>query len=236
MARDVKAATLASWDSALRAFCNWLEGVGLLVKNPFQGRRRPKVRREPKRVLSPEEMTKLLQAAKKNARCKARNVALLALMLDTGLRAGEVASLKLTSIDWEMGIVRVEDGKTGMRFVTVGLKALRCLKRYITHERKGSSLYLFLTPRRTPMNARLISQLVLRISKRAGLGWELRAHRLRHSYACGYLSGGGDLFSLMRQLGHTKLDTTAAYLHWTIDSLQKANVQYSPMSRIQIPR
>jgi len=236
--RDVKPATLASQHAALRAFCNWLESVGEIQRNPFQGKARPKVRIEPKRVLSPDEMGKLIQAAKggeRQARCKARNVALLVLMFDTGLRAGEVASLKLTSVDWEQGIIRVEDGKVGVRFVTVGRKTLRYLKRYVTHERKGNNLSLFLTVTHKPISAKQVSQLVLRISQRSGIGWEVRAHRLRHSYSCAYIRAGGDLFSLQRQLGHTKLETTARYIHWTPESLQEANEKFSPVGQMKLP-
>lgn len=236
--RDVKPATLASQHAALRCFCNWLEAVEELQKNPFQGKKRPKVKLEPKRVLTPDEMAKMLEAAKGvrgTARCKTRNVALLVLMFDTGLRAGEVASLKLSSVDWEMGVVKVEDGKVGVRFVTVGRKTLRVLKRYVTHERKGSSQALFLTISRKPMSARQISQLILRISQRSGIGWNVRAHRLRHSYSCAYLRAGGEVFSLMRQLGHKRLETTAKYIHWSPESLQEANEQFSPMSLLVLP-
>ncbi len=236
--RDVKPATLASQHAALRAFCNWLESVDELKPNPFQGKARPKVRIEPKRVLNADEMGKLIQAAKGGelkARCKARNVALLVLMFDTGLRAGEVASLKMSSVDWEQGIVRVEDGKVGVRFVTVGRKTLKYLKRYITHERKGNSPALFLTISHKPISAKQVSQLILKISQRSGIGWEVRAHRLRHSYSCAYIRAGGDLFSLQRQLGHTKLETTARYIHWTPESLQEANERFSPVARMTFP-
>jgi len=212
--------------------------VGELQKNPFQGKKRPKVRIEPKQVLTPDEMSKMLIAAKggeRSARCKTRNVALLVLMFDTGLRAGEVASLKMSSVDWEMGVVKVEDGKVGVRFVTVGRKTLRVLKRYVTHERKGSSAALFLTISRKPMSARQISQLILKISQRSGIGWDVRAHRMRHSYSCAYLRAGGDVFSLMRQLGHKRLETTARYIHWTPESLQETNEKFSPMSRMIFP-
>jgi integrase/recombinase XerD len=233
--RDVKPATLASQHAVLRCFCNWLVAVEELQKNPFQGKKRPKIRLEPKRVLSINEMTKMLDAAKggqRSARCKSRNIALLVLIFDTGLRAGEVASLKLSSIDWEMGVVRVEDGKVGVRFVTVGHKTLRVLKRYVTHERRGSSQSLFLTISRKPLSSRQISQLILRISQRSDIGWEVRAHRLRHSYSCAYLRSGGEVFSLMRQLGHKRLDTTARYIHWTPESLQEANERFSPMASL----
>ena len=236
--RDLKPATLASQHAALRCFCNWLEAIGEVQKNPFLGKKRPKVRIEPRQVLTSDEMNKMLIAAKggeRSARCKSRNVALLVLMFDTGLRAGEIASLKVSSIDWDMGVVKVEDGKVGVRFVTVGRKTLRVVKRYITHERKGNSQALFLTVTRKPISARQISQLVLKISQRSGIGWEVRAHRMRHSYSCAYLRAGGDVFSLMRQLGHKRLETTARYVHWTPESLQETNEKFSPMGRLNVP-
>ena len=99
--RNLKPATLASYDRALRGFCSWLVGVELLEKNPMQGKKRPKVRWQPKPVLTAEEIQKLFAVARADKRYRDRNVAILYLLLGCGLRAGEVANLKLTDIDWQ---------------------------------------------------------------------------------------------------------------------------------------
>ncbi|WP_139322902.1 hypothetical protein [Deinococcus marmoris] len=62
--RGLKPATLASYDRALRGFCSWLVGVELLAKNPMQNKKRPKLRWQPKQIITGTEIQKLFAVAK----------------------------------------------------------------------------------------------------------------------------------------------------------------------------
>lgn len=217
--RGIKSATLASADRALRGFCNWLVGVELLAKNPMQGRKRPKIRQEPKQILTAEEIKKLFAVAKADKRYRDRNVAILFLLLACGLRAGEVANLKLTDIDWSQGILTV-NGKTGYGTVPASSQVLKAIKHYVTHCRRSKSQYLFVYDGRE-ITAETVSRLIARIGKRANIGRPIGPHILRHTFATAFIENGGDAFSLKRILRHTTMYTSLMYVHQSTASIRQ---------------
>lgn len=226
----LRPASLANYDRALRGFCNWLHGVELIEKNPFEKRKRPKESFQLKEVLSLEEIGKLFEVAKLDKRFRYRNQAILAIFLDAGLRASEVARLQLTDVGWEDGTLKV-NGKTGYSAVPIGRKTLKLLRTYVTKERKGQSGTLFLYDGK-PLNQESLSHLVSRTAKRAGIVRPVGCHLLRHSYATHYLKSGGDPFSLQRTLRHSSPAMTQRYLHFVIADLVEKNERFSPMSRL----
>lgn len=218
--RGLKPATLASYDRALRGFCSWLVGVDLLAKNPMQNRKRPKLRWQPKQTIAGAEIQRLFAVAKADARYRERHIAILYLLLSCGLRAGEVAALHLSDIDWEQGILRV-DGKTGYGQVPIDRQTLLALRRYITHSRKATSqvsqVFVF---NRRPISAETVSRLVARLGRRAGIDRPIGPHICRHTFATAFVESGGDVFSLKRVLRHTTLHTSMQYVHSSTASLR----------------
>lgn len=214
--RDVKPASLANYDRALRGFCNWLAGpgVGVLDRNPFQGRKRPRDDWQPKRVLTPEEVARVFTEAKHDKRFRYRNEAILCLFLEAGLRASEVARLQLRAVDWEAGVVTVQ-GKSGNATMPLTRRTIKAMRLYASRERKGVDPHLFLYDGR-PLNQGALSHLTNRIGKRAGLDRPLGTHLLRHTFATTYLRNGGDGFSLQRLLRHRSPAMTSRYVHFII--------------------
>ncbi len=230
--RGVKPATLASADRALRGFCSWLTGVQLLQKNPMQGKKRPKLRWEPKQVLSQAEIKKLFAVANADARYRERNTAILYLLLGCGLRAGEIAALHLTDIDWEQGILKV-NGKTGYGQVPADKRTMQVLRRYVTHSRKSTSqvsqVFVF---NLRPITADTVSKLIARMGRRAEIGRPIGPHICRHTFATAFIEGGGDAFSLKRILRHTTLFTSMQYVHSGTASIRLKMEQSSVLNGI----
>ncbi len=179
--RDVKTNTLANYERSLRAFCNWLIGVELLSRDPFKGKRRIKQIFESKRTLTPHEIQALFKTARAERRCQSRNVALLALFLDTGLRAAEVSRLKMADVDWDTGTLKV-DGKTGPGTVAFGKVTLKLLRRYVTHERKTLDPHLFVYDGK-PLTSASLTRWAKRLGQRAGLGNDVGCHTFRRTAA-----------------------------------------------------
>ncbi|MBZ9715237.1 tyrosine-type recombinase/integrase [Deinococcus multiflagellatus] len=226
--RGVKAATLANYDRALRGFTAWLHGVELLPRDLMKGRKRPQVRWQLRQVATSEELRKLFEVARRDKRYAERNCAILALLAGSGLRAGEVATLRLVDVDWQDSAVKVS-GKTGTRLVPLDRTTLRLLRRYVTHSRRGNHPNVFLFNSR-PITGRTLTLLLTRMSKRAGFDRHITPHLLRHTAATVYLRNGGDVASLRRILGHSTLATTALYLHLVPEDLQNKLERFSPLA------
>jgi len=165
-----------------------------------------------------------------------RDEALLTVLLDTGLRIGEVAGLCLRDIDWQQGWLKV-DGKTGPRAVPFGKKTRRALRLYIERERRARSPQeqcVFLGSRGgQPLTAESGSQAITRLARAAHVkASKVGPHTFRHTFALEFIRAGGDAFSLQRLLGHSTLDMTRRYVNLAQTDLRAAHMRFSPGDRM----
>lgn len=228
--RPVKNTTLAIYDRALRAFCNWLKGVELIERNPFEKRKRIKDSFQLRQVLTPEEIQSLLAASKKDKRVRYRNQAMLLLFLGTGIRSSELARIKITDVDWANAQIKIE-GKTGFSALPLSKQVYRALRLYVTQERKGTDQHLFLYAGK-PLNTYSLTRFMNRLGKRAGIARPIGVHILRHTFATSYLRNGGDGFTLQRILRHSSPVMTQRYLHFVTGDLQEKLEKFSPLSKM----
>jgi site-specific recombinase XerD len=179
--------------------------------------------REPRRlpiVLSPEEVGRLL-ASTTNIKHKAA----LSLTYATGLRSSEVISLKLTDIDSDRMVIRVEQGKGKKdRYVILSPNLLDVLRQWWrVARRKGwmhpGQPWLFPGYRGQHMSARQLHRLVRLAAARAGITKRVGVHTLRHSFATHLLGQKTDIRIIQVLLGHKKLDTTALYTRVAISAI-----------------
>ena len=139
-----------------------------------------------------------------------------------GLRAGEVAGLRLDDIDWHNGQVTV-NGKGG-RVLTLPLPADvgEALVTYLRdgRPRRAADRAVFVRDRAPlrGLSGAGISSIVAVLARRAGLG-VVHAHRLRHTAATQVLAGGGSLVEARELLGHARTDTTMIYARTDLNSL-----------------
>ena len=159
----------------------------------------------------------------------ARDKALLLLLLDTGLRVGEVNRLKIMDVDLSNGEVHVRPygsgQKTKPRTVYLGKAARRSMWLYLSRldePRKDESLF-----RQTTGNIR---SLLYRMGERANVQ-DVYPHRFRHTFAVQFLRNGGDVFTLQRILGHSSLDMVRRYLALADADSAEAHRKASPADR-----
>jgi integrase/recombinase XerC len=178
--------------------------------------------------LTDGEVQALLRAAGASSHgLAARNYALVQLMLQAGLRVGEVAMLGMAdiTISDRSGSVRIRHGK-GLKAREVPLNATArralkpCLEGRLTPPKK-SDAPLFVSSRDTAMPVRTIQAVIASLARRARLKRvAVSAHTLRHTFALGYLRDNpGKLVELASLLGHDSLDTTAVYTRPSRDDL-----------------
>jgi site-specific recombinase XerD len=216
---------------ALRRLCRWARGTGMLSVDAAGNVRPMRTIRNRQPVgLADVEIHALLRAAGASSHgLAARNYALVQLMLQAGLRVGEVAALKVGDITMSdrSGSVRIRQGKgLKARDVPLNATARRALKQHLDHRQVGRQVPgrdapLFVSSRETAMPVRTIQSVIASIARRARLKRvAVSAHTLRHSFALGYLRDNpGKLLELAGLLGHESLDTTVVYTRPSRDDL-----------------
>ena len=233
--RDLSPATVKTYVKHVRIFCSWAVRAGLMQTNPM-------LDLPPVRVpagtgefvtFTKEDVQRMVKAAGRERRpTRLRDVAIIATLLDSGMRAGELASIKLPNVSWAERTILVS-GKTGRREVPV-LTCLRHVRRYVEHERRvvPGEQALFTTRLGAPMVSKTVTHLVRTLAADARVGaTKTGPHTFRHTFAVEYLRNGGDVFSLMRLLGHRELETTQRYVHWLMPDLSSAHARHSPANR-----
>jgi site-specific recombinase XerD len=164
-----------------------------------------------------------------------RNVAIVLTLLDTGLRVAELSRLDIGDYDERAGTLSVlpfgSSVKSRPRVVPLGKSARRALWRYtVEREDTDKDSPLFATSTGKRMTPHWLSTFVIELGARAGVA-NCHAHRLRHTFACEYLRGGGDVFTLQRLLGHKSLDMTMRYVTLLQSDLTDAHRRASPADR-----
>ena len=184
-------------------------------------------------VLSANEVAQLLSAA---TSLKAK--AALSVAYGAGLRASEVVHLKVTDIDSERMVLRIEQGK-GLRDRNAMLSpALLTLLRAWWREghRLGKMLpggWLFPgVPPVNPLSTRQLNRMIKDALEVARLDKRISMHTLRHSFATHLLEQKVDIRVIQVLLGHQKLDTTARYAHVATKTLTQVT---SPLDALKLP-
>jgi integrase/recombinase XerC len=223
----------------LKALSSWLQSEEYLTDNVLARLKLPKAPKMEIKVLTDGEIKALLSGVNPNISSGARNYAILLLMLDSGLRLGEVVGLKVHKIDIERGQLWVNGKGNKERIVPIGDRCRRYLRRYMVHFRpepiRPQIDNAFLNLDGTPMTDNSIKLMFTRLSKKCKIP-RLHAHLCRHTFGTNYLRNGGDVFSLQKILGHEDLATVKMYMHLVDADVVQKHKLYSPMDRLDLPR
>ena len=229
------------WKAA-RTFFNWCAKT-LNLPSPAADLPRPKYKAPEIQPFSQDEVKRILAAVDKSrpvnrAGAKEyqirrptalRDRAIILMLLDTGLRIGELCRLQVQDADLQTGEVNIAPYSTGRktkpRQVYLGKSARRALWLYLAKREdceKDDALFA-IGP--TP-----IRQLLKAVEERSGVK-NVHPHRFRHTFAIEYLRNGGDVFTLQRLLGHATLDMVQHYLALARADFADAHRRASPGDR-----
>lgn len=235
--RQLKASTINRRLEAVRRLLRWAEASGMVAHSVATDVKTVRMTRDRKPVgLSAAEVHGLLRAAGESSHGLARrNYALVQIMLQAGLRIGEVAALRRGDITLRdrAGALRVRHGK-GLRDREVPLNATarRALRQLFEKDAAAQSTDpVFRSTRNEPMPVRSIQNTIAALVRRAGLSRPgITAHSLRHTFALAWLrQHPGQLVELAQLLGHESLDTTAIYTRASTEDLARG-VEQTPFN------
>jgi integrase/recombinase XerD len=227
------AATLGRKVACLRSFYRHLRREGLIEHDPTADLHGPRKTQRLPRVLTREEVARLLREPKGTEPMALRDRALLEVMYASGLRVSEVTGLELGDIDLEEGMLCARGKGSKERLVPVGRQAIAALSAYCTRGRPvllgaRSESKLFVNRRGGGLSRQGLYKIVQGHARGAGLQERMSPHTLRHSFATHLLAGGCDLRSLQEMLGHADLATTQVYTHLSAERLKDAYFSAHP--------
>ncbi len=197
----------------------------------------PKLWRILPEFMSSREVEALMNVYAVNAKdfLAIRNRAILEVMYACGLRVSEVASLKVSSINMEDGVIRVLGKGSKERIVPVGHLALQAIRRYLTKSRPNllknpDETTLFLSHRGKVLDRERIWAIIKEAALQAGITKNIHPHTLRHSFASHLLENGADLRVIQEMLGHADIATTQIYTHVDQRQLLAVHRKFHPRS------
>jgi integrase/recombinase XerD len=218
-------ATVRRYGCALRSFLRYCYLSGLVDRDlsaaalPVSGRRRSLL----PQGITPQQAKALLRVCDRRRAAGRRDYAVIVLMLRLGLRATEVATLRLDDLDWRAGQLTVR-GK-GSRVdqlplpVDVGEAVAAYLRRGRPRTATVREVFLCLRPPHVGIRRGGVTAIVASAARRAGLG-VVRAHRLRHTAASDMLRAGAPLAEIGQVLRHRSLGSTAVYARVDVERLR----------------
>jgi len=216
--RGYASATLARKVAAIKSFFHFLNAQGLIPSNPAVGLESPKIEKRLPRILTLEEIERLLAAPSQAVGPKAlRDRALLELLYATGMRVTEVVSLKLSDLDLDKGTITCRGKHDKQRLIPFsGETALVAVREYLLRSRPGlikepGEAALFLNHRGQKLTRQGLWLIIKAYAGAAGISAEVTPHTLRHSFAKHTLNKGEDMKRLQELLGHANLSTTLVY-------------------------
>ena len=197
-----KANTAANRHRALRAYFGWLVEEGEIPASPMRNIKPPRVPEEPPTVLTDEQLIKLLKACEGRAFEDRRDMALVRLLLDTGLRRSELAGLKVEDIDLDLNVAGVIGKFRRPRAVPFGKKTALALDRYLRMRalHRYADLPSLWLGRRGYLRPDGIYDVIQKRTIQAGVG-HIHPHLFRHTFAHSWLSQGGQEQDLMMLAG-----------------------------------
>ena len=220
--------------AAVRMFCRYLvlhrvlrRDVSAVVDAPKKWHRLPT-------VLDDQHTQLLLNEPDDDRDTYAtRDRAMLMLLYATGVRASELAGLKVQNVNFHVGVIRVLGKGSKERIVPVAQSALEAVRHYLGVARAAVSSGpadgpLLLSRTGRPLTREDIYRTVRKYVRRAALRGHVSPHTLRHAFATQLLARGADLRSVQEMLGHADISTTQIYTHVDADRLKAVHRQFHP--------
>ena len=226
---------------AIRMFLRFGKLTGL-VKDDFTAiLEGPKLWQKLPVICSKQQVFNLLDAPQPGEPFYLRDKAMLELLYATGIRASEVAGLKTSSVNLDIGYLRCVGKGNKERVIPVGKAAIAAITEYLVKLRPKlarqpdggqakpkSGDFLLLSRTGRPLGRIEIWRLVKKYAVRAGMPRNLTVHTLRHCFATHLLAGGADLRSVQEMLGHVDIATTQIYTHVDHERLRSIHKKYHP--------
>jgi len=217
--------------ASIRAFYHVLIKNGIMQYDPTLNLESPKMDKKPPRILSVEEVDKLLSMPNCTNAKGIRDKAMLEVIYATGIRVSELISLNLQDVNLDLGCIKCNGPKE--RIIPLGKSAIDSLDLYINKSRavllknrEDDSLFLNFHGER--MTRQGFWKIIKYYASQAGIQTEITPHTLRHSFASHLIENGADLKSVQQMLGHSDISTTQIYAEMVKNRISDVYKRFHP--------
>lgn len=232
--KGLAAATIARKLAAIKAFYRFMTAEGYMDANPAEvveaGTKGIKL----PRVLSEDEVVRLLNQPDITTAEGFRDRTMLEVLYATGMRVSELINLTLDRVDLNMKYIIAFGKGSKERIVPLGSVAAEFLQQYLekvrpklTHEDRNTNI-VFLAFGGHELTRQRFWQIIRGYGRKANINKALTPHILRHSFATHLLDNGADLRSVQELLGHSDISTTQIYTHLTNKRLRDIYAKAHP--------
>lgn len=225
--------TLARHIASIRAFHQFLLREKAVDQDPTVHIESPQQERSLPKVLSIQEVEKLLESPKVHDHFGIRDKAMIELLYATGIRVSELIGLNIDDVHLTMGFVRCMGKGSKERIIPIGRTAQHAISDYLDNGRhlflkKQKDDALFLNHLGKRLTRQGFWKILKRLTQEAGITKELTPHTLRHSFATHLLENGADLRAVQEMLGHADISTTQIYTHVTKTRMKDVYSKFHP--------
>jgi site-specific recombinase XerD len=237
------AKTIKTYATCVRTFFNWLEDEHIIETTPFTRRLKVTTKKDPiksrhHKNLTREQIDLIFSKLKEPDKLKkyngVRNLAIIALLLDSGIRRGELLSMRVKDIDMDSRRIFV-NGKSGERTVFFGPVAYNAIvlykKRWRNQQDQAPTTPFWLCSDGMPFSFSGLGTMINLLGHEVGI--TLGAHMFRHTFASHMVDKVG-IFELKEMMGHSNVATTEIYAHGSLDKLQDKYRGNSPLSDLNL--
>ena len=232
--KGLAAATIARKLAAIKAFYRFMTAEGYMDANPAEvveaGTKGIKL----PRVLSEDEVVRLLNQPDITTAEGFRDRTMLEVLYATGMRVSELINLTLERVDLNMKYIIAFGKGSKERIVPLGSVAAEFLQQYLekvrpklTHADRNTNI-VFLAFGGHELTRQRFWQIIRTYGRKANITKALTPHILRHSFATHLLDNGADLRSVQELLGHSDISTTQIYTHLTNKRLRDIYAKAHP--------
>ena len=220
--------------SSARSFFSHLYMLEIVDSNPARALTLPKLDKPLPSFLDLAQTEKALEIPDTSTPLGTRDRAILEVLYNTGMRASELISMKISDLDLESKEIKIMGKGSKERVVLMGFHAVNSIKEYLevrddlATSESGDSLWLGQSGK--PLSRSSLYKIVHKYLKQATDG-KASPHVLRHTFATHLMDRGADLLAVKELLGHESLSTTQVYTHTSIEHLKKEYKKAHPKSR-----
>lgn len=201
--------------ASVRALFSYLVLKGKISADPTYKLKTPKAEKKLPKILTTEEVDRLLRCPETSSAKGLRDKAMLELLYATGIKVSELISLNISDIDLDFGYLKCIS-ESDVRIVPLGKTAIKALRDYISNARVlmlavHDENALFVNCNGTRMTRQGFWKLIKTYAAQALIHKDITPHTLRHSFAAHLLENGADLASIQEMLGHKDIVSTQVY-------------------------
>lgn len=222
------ASTVARKLASIKAFYRFLTAERYIRRNPAEVLEAASRGLHLPKVLSVQEVERLLDEPNLETLDGYRDKTMLELLYATGMRVSELVNVPVKNVDMKMQYVIVMGKGSKERMLPLGRTALHYLEHYLSvvrpqllHGKPDAAAELFVTGWGGPMTRERFYEIIVAYGKSAGISKRVTPHMLRHSFATHLLNNGTDLRIVQELLGHADISTTQIYTHLDVERLRE---------------